>query len=76
MKSLFCIAALVALTGCAQLGAADCGPDWYGIGRRDGTLGAQPQVEAYARRCGVEVDRESYRRGWEEGIYLRPRPAA
>jgi hypothetical protein len=37
-------------------------------------LGASPQAEAYARRCGVEVDSAAYQRGWQEGFGMRPRP--
>jgi len=62
------------LAGCAGLGAADCGPDWYSIGQRDGTLGAQPQEESYAWRCGSGVDAMRYREGWQDGFGRRPRP--
>ena len=52
MRTLLTAVCLVALAGCA----ADCGPDWYGIGQRDGVLGATPQEDYYAGRCKVEVD--------------------
>jgi hypothetical protein len=74
MKFLLAAASFIAVAGCAGLGAADCGPDWHAIGQRDGRLGAQPQAENYARRCGVEVDTASYLRGWQEGFGMRPRP--
>lgn len=74
MKTLLSIACLIAVTSCTGLSAADCGPDWHAIGQRDGRLGAQPQAESYARRCGVEVDTASYLRGWQEGFAMRPRP--
>jgi len=74
MKLLLAITSLIALAGCAGLGSADCGPDWHAIGQRDGRLGAYPQAEAYARRCGVEVDSAAYQRGWQEGFGMRPRP--
>lgn len=70
------VAALLILAGCASLGAADCGPDWYSIGQRDGRIGAQPQDASYAGRCGVEVDSARYREGWQDGFRSRPRPAA
>lgn len=72
MKTLFACASFVALCGCA----ADCGPDWYAIGQRDGILGAQPQDEIYARRCGGAVDAARYREGWQDGFGRRPRPTA
>lgn len=68
------VAGLVVLAGCAGLRAADCGPDWHAVGQRDGRLGASPQAEIYARRCGVEVDTANYLRGWQEGFGMRPRP--
>jgi hypothetical protein len=74
MKFLIAIASFIAIAGCAGLGSPDCGPDWHAIGQRDGRLGAQPQAETYARRCGVEVDSASYLRGWQEGFGMRPRP--
>jgi hypothetical protein len=75
MRYLFAAVGLVALAGCAGLGAADCGPDWYAVGQRDGILGAQPQEEIYAGRCGA-VDAARYREGWQDGISRRPRPTA
>jgi hypothetical protein len=50
------------------------GPDWYAVGQRDGILGAQPQEESYARRCGGAVDAARYREGWQDGFSRRPRP--
>ena len=76
MKLLLAVASFIAVAGCAALGAADCGPDWHAVGQRDGRLGASPQAETYARRCGVEVDTASYLRGWQEGFHMRPRPTA
>ena len=75
MKVLFATGCLVVLAGCAGLGAADCGPDWYAVGQRDGILGAQPQEEIYAGRCGT-IDAGRYREGWQDGISRRPRPTA
>lgn len=75
LRVALAVAGLAVLTGCA-LGAADCGPDWHAVGQRDGRLGAQPQAETYARRCGVEVNSASYLRGWQEGFHMRPRPTA
>ena len=76
MRALLAVVSLITLAGCAGFGAADCGPDWYAIGQRDGTLGAQPQAEIYARRCGAEVDAARYREGWQDGFRRRPRPVA
>jgi hypothetical protein len=75
MRYLFAVTAVVVLAGCAGLGAADCGPDWYAVGQRDGILGAQPQEEIYAARCGT-IDAARYREGWQDGISRRPRPTA
>jgi len=68
MRTLLTAVCLVALAGCA----ADCGPDWYGIGQRDGVLGATPQEDYYAGRCKVEVDAVRYREGWRDGYSRRP----
>jgi hypothetical protein len=75
MKLLASVIALIALAGCADLGAVDCGPDWYAIGQRDGRIGAQPQDASYAQRCGA-VDAVRYREGWQDGTSARPRPTA
>ncbi len=74
MKIFASLAVVSMLAGCAGLGAVDCGPDWYSIGQRDGTLGAQPQEEIYAGRCGSGVDAMRYREGWQDGFGRRPRP--
>ena len=60
----------VMLAGCA---GTDCGADWYAIGQRDGRLGAESQVESYAARCNVQVDRSRYVEGWQAGAAMRPR---
>lgn len=70
MRVLFAVACFIVLAGCA----ADCGPDWFAIGQRDGILGAQPQEETYAGRCGGAVDAARYREGWQDGFSRRPRP--
>jgi hypothetical protein len=70
MRLLFAAAGFVVLSGCA----ADCGPDWYAVGQRDGVLGAQPQDQLYASRCRGEVDAVRYREGWQDGFSRRPRP--
>ena len=69
------LAALLILAGCAAFDAADCGPDWYSIGQRDGRIGAQPQDASYAARCGAEVDAARYGEGWQHGFRSRPHPA-
>lgn len=59
------------ISGCA----ADCGPDWYQIGERDGRLGAQSQVEYYAARCGgARPDAARYAEGYRAGFARRPVP--
>ena len=57
------------LGGCA----ADCGGDWYAIGARDGRLGARPQADIYASRCGGNVDSARYQEGWQAGDAMRPK---
>lgn len=74
MKHLTSVAFFTFLAGCAGLNAVDCGPDWYATGQRDGRLGAQPQEEIYAARCGGGVDSARYRDGWQDGFSRRPRP--
>jgi hypothetical protein len=59
------------VSGCA----ADCGPDWYQIGERDGRLGAQSQVDYYAARCsGARPDAARYAEGYRAGFARRPIP--
>ena len=70
------VACLATLAGCVRFEELDCGEDWYVLGQRDGVLGAQPQEEAYARRCAVPVDAVRYRDGWSDGYRRRARPAA
>jgi hypothetical protein len=68
---LVIIACCLALSGCA----ADCGPDWYQVGERDGRLGAQSQVENYAARCGgARPDAARYAEGYRAGFAHRPVP--
>jgi hypothetical protein len=74
-KLLLALASLVALAGCANLRAADCGSDWQEVGERDGILGAQPRADLYAARC-TDVDAVRYREGWQEGFGRRPYPPA
>ena len=59
------------ISGCA----ADCGPDWYQLGERDGRLGVQSQVELYAARCtGARPDEARYTEGYRVGFSQRPIP--
>ena len=74
--ALVLILATVSLAGCGALTKADCGTDWYATGQRDGRIGAQPQLESYAQRCGAAVDSESYLRGWQDGVRMRPIPTS
>jgi len=76
VRILLTVACLATLAGCAGFGAADCGPDWYAIGHRDGILGAYPQSDLYARRCDGPVDAARYRDGWQDGFRRRPNPTA
>jgi len=76
MRILLTAACLAALAGCGAFGTADCGPDWYAIGHRDGILGAYPQSDLYARRCDAPVDAARYRDGWQDGFRRRPNPTA
>ena len=64
------------LSGCTGMTSADCGPDWYQIGQRDGRLGAQPQAERYAARCGAggQPDAARYTEGYQAGFAQRPPP--
>ena len=65
---------LALLGGCASVSAADCGADWYATGARDGRLGATPQAQSYAARCGGAVDEKRYSDGWRDGYSQRPVP--
>lgn len=65
---------IVSLSGCAAAQKADCGGDWFNVGKRDGRIGASSQVEHYASRCGVPVDVERYDAGYRAGSAERPRP--
>ena len=64
----------LAVSGCA----ADCGPDWYEVGARDGRINAGSQVERYAGRCGARPDEapqfERYAEGYAAGFAQRPIP--
>lgn len=72
MRNLSILAA-VFLSGCAA--TADCGPDWYSIGQRDGRINAGSQAERYAARCGGSVDQARYAEGYAEGFSHRPTPS-
>ncbi len=76
IKVLAAAACSALMTGCAGIGASDCGPDWYSIGQRDGRMGADSQIDNYASRCSVQVDRARYTEGWQAGAAMRPRIAA
>ena len=68
-RTLTTVAVVATLSGCA----ADCAGDWYAIGQRDGRLGATPQADIYASRCGGNVDRARYQEGWQSGDAMRPK---
>ncbi len=67
-------AAFCVIAGGCAVTSADCGPDWYAIGARDGRLGARPQAEFYAARCAGQVDTARYTNGWQAGFDERPIP--
>ena len=67
--------ACLVLAGCAGLAGSDCAADAYALGQRDGRLGATPQAELYAQRCGVSLDRAKYEAGWRAGYSERPIPS-
>ncbi|HYN11246.1 MAG TPA: hypothetical protein VET51_01220 [Burkholderiales bacterium] len=71
MRLIPVVLACSALAGCAS---ADCTSDWQGLGQRDGRLGAQPQAEAYAARCGGQADVARYMEGYRAGFRERPVP--
>lgn len=72
MRQISLLAVLM-LAGCA--GTADCGPDWFSLGQRDGRINAGSQVERYAARCTGSVDRERYAAGYADGFSQRPTPS-
>jgi len=74
MKKILSAAACLLITGCAGLSSSDCSTDAFALGQRDGRLGASPQAERYAERCGVAVDRDKYQEGWRAGYSQRPIP--
>ena len=74
MKTLLAVVQILLLAGCAGLGAADCGPDWYAIGERDGRINAGSQAERYAARCGTPVDAQRYEEGYRQGFSQRRYP--
>lgn len=64
---------IVSLSGCAAAQKADCGGDWFNVGKRDGRMAFGSQIERYAERCGVPVDVERYEAGYNAGLAERPR---
>ncbi|MGH8726053.1 MAG: hypothetical protein ACREU1_14450 [Burkholderiales bacterium] len=71
MRRLAVLCVLV-FSGC--VGTADCGPDWFAVGSRDGRINAGSQAERYAARCGTPVDTARYDEGYREGFAQRPVP--
>lgn len=74
MKTSIAAAALLLIAGCAGLSSVDCTTDAYSLGARDGRLGATPQAELYAQRCGTAPDLQKYNEGWAAGRAQRPTP--
>jgi hypothetical protein len=74
MKNVIAGFACLLVAGCASLSSAECGADAYALGQRDGRLGASPQAELYAQRCGIAPDRAQYDAGWRAGYSQRPIP--
>lgn len=65
----FLLVVLVALfAGCAGLSEAECrSADWAELGRRDGAMGMNWQVDQHAHRCaafGVKADETAYLEAW------------
>ena len=58
------------LAGCAGLSETECrSSNWAELGRRDGSMGVNQQVDQYAHRCagfGVKVDETAYLQAWRE----------
>jgi hypothetical protein len=74
MKTSIAVLALLLIGGCASLTSVDCTTDAYSLGARDGRLGATPQADLYAQRCGTAPDWEKYNAGWAAGRAQRPTP--
>jgi len=73
---LLAAASCLMVAGCAELETRDCRDlDWYKVGQRDGRMGAQPQAEQHAARCGVTADAARYTEGWRAGFSARPIPS-
>ena len=60
---------------CAGCAGVDCGSNWFEVGQNDGRIGADSQVENYARSCPA-IDRARYAEGHQAGLWLRPRISA
>ena len=63
---------VIFLAGCTAPGSRDCESDWGSLGQRDGRLGASPQAERYAAKCGKPIDTAAYDAGYREGSSRRP----
>jgi hypothetical protein len=61
---------VVILAGCAGLSESECrGADWSELGRRDGSMGINWQVDQHAHHCSrfsVKVDEHAYMDAWRE----------
>jgi hypothetical protein len=66
--------ALLCLTLSACASPADCGPDWYQVGERDGRINAGSQVASYSQRCASPPDAARYAEGYAAGFARRPIP--
>jgi hypothetical protein len=60
---------LIAVSGCAGMGAADCG-DAYELGQRHGMLAAD-ESDRLAARCGASFDKARYSDGYSDGFSRR-----
>jgi hypothetical protein len=58
------------VAGCAPLVEADCGRDWYALGKHSGRLGATRPGELYAAACS-SFDTARFQQGWAEGYSHR-----
>ena len=71
MKRAWCALAVVTLTGCATISAAEC-QNPYDAGFRDAIFGLQSQESIYVPLCrsnGTQLDSARYAVGWQEGKY-------
>jgi hypothetical protein len=61
---------LLLIAGCAGISESECrGTDWAALGKRDGSVGMNWQIDQLAHACsrfGVKVDEAGYLQAWRE----------